>query len=277
MAEVAGEVDEGRLHEPRHHARVGAAARHRSGAARRPPLLVDHRRAQRVVGARRVVAILVVVEAGPRLDDGVEVQHAELAAQLHDVERRGVDRQVDAEALPVALAEQRREQRSIVVGGDVLTQVAHTELVEQRPVTVVGVDDGESLTVEVDVAVEQRQGAAADRAEADHDHGPGDACERAGGNGRGGHANLLTGVARRCHVSAPEQSTGTAGVTRGAGDHDRVTGRYRRFPITHACARRAPRRAAPALRPRSVRAGRCGRARTARGRTPPPRRRPRLR
>ena len=44
-------------------------------------------------------------------------------------------------------------------------------LVEQRPVLVVGCDDGKPRLVEADVAFEQRQGAPADRAEADHHDG----------------------------------------------------------------------------------------------------------
>ena len=44
-------------------------------------------------------------------------------------------------------------------------------LVEERPVLVVGCDDGEPRLVEADVAFEQRQRASADRAEADHHDG----------------------------------------------------------------------------------------------------------
>ncbi len=48
---------------------------------------------------------------------------------------------------------------------------ADAALVEQRPVVVVGRDDGELRLVEADVALEQRQRAPADRAEADHHDG----------------------------------------------------------------------------------------------------------
>ena len=51
-------------------------------------------------------------------------------------------------------------------------------LVEQRPVTVIGRDDGEFGAVERDVPLEQRQGALADRAEAEHHDGAVEAGEQ---------------------------------------------------------------------------------------------------
>ncbi len=49
---------------------------------------------------------------------------------------------------------------------------ADPALVEQRPVFVVGRDDGELGLVEADVAFQQRQRPPADRAEADHHDRP---------------------------------------------------------------------------------------------------------
>ncbi len=79
-ASESGEVDQRLLDEPRHHARIGAAARDRRRPAGVGAPLGEHRLAQRVVGARRVAARLVEIEAGPRLDDGVDVERADLAA-----------------------------------------------------------------------------------------------------------------------------------------------------------------------------------------------------
>ena len=68
-----------------------------------------------VVGARRRAGALVEVEAGPRLGDRVDVERTELAAELHDVARGGVDREVDAEALPAAFGEKRRQELAVIV------------------------------------------------------------------------------------------------------------------------------------------------------------------
>ena len=110
MPRSACEVEQRLLDEPRHHAGIGAAAGDGGGAAGAAAARLEHGLAQRVVGARLRALRLVEVEAGPRLDDGVDVERAELAAELHDVERGRVDRQVDAEALAAALGQQRVEQ-----------------------------------------------------------------------------------------------------------------------------------------------------------------------
>ena len=78
----------------------GLAPQHETAVSRRDSApFCQHRLAQRVIGARVVAERLVVIEARPGLDDGVDVERADLAAMTHEVERRGVDRQVDAEAL----------------------------------------------------------------------------------------------------------------------------------------------------------------------------------
>src|ERR1700722_3209410 len=99
VAEILGEIDEPLLDEPGDHARIGAATRDSGRAARILAAFGQHRLAQRVVRARVVAERLVVIEARPRLDDGVDVERADLAAMAHEVERGSVDRQVDAEAL----------------------------------------------------------------------------------------------------------------------------------------------------------------------------------
>src|SRR3546814_1917531 len=88
------------LHEPRHHARVGAAAGDGGGAAGIARLLPTHRLAQGVVGALGWIGADIEVETEPRLHHGVDVERAKLAAQLHDVKRRDVDREVHAKTLP---------------------------------------------------------------------------------------------------------------------------------------------------------------------------------
>ena len=66
------------------------------------------------VGALGILHVLVEVEAEPGLDDRVDIEHVELAAELHQVERAGVDREVDAEALAFAFG-QKRLQKLLVV------------------------------------------------------------------------------------------------------------------------------------------------------------------
>ena len=92
---------------------------------------------------------------------------------VHDVDRGGVDREVDAEALAAALGQQRDQQLAIIVLGDVLLDEAHAVLLRQIAVFM-RVDDDETLLVIVEVPFDQRQRALADRAEADHDNRTGD-------------------------------------------------------------------------------------------------------
>ena len=99
---VAGDVEQRLLDEPRHHAGIGAAGGHRRRAARALVLCREQGLAQRVVRALLRADILVEIEAEPRLDDGVDIKRADLAAQRHDVDRGGVDRQIDAKALAAA-------------------------------------------------------------------------------------------------------------------------------------------------------------------------------
>src|ERR1043166_2731565 len=77
------------------------------GPARMACLLLAYRVAEGVIGARLGRHGRIEVEAGPRLDDGVDVGDAELAAEAHQVERGHIHRQVDAEAPPVAASEER--------------------------------------------------------------------------------------------------------------------------------------------------------------------------
>ena len=157
VAEVVGEIDERLLDEPGDHAGIGAAAGDGGRSARILAPLRQHRLAQRVVGARLVAERLVVIEARPRLDDGVDVEGAELAAIAHDVERRRVDRKVDAEALAFARGQVFRQRVAIIFAREAEMDEFDAALVEQLAVGVARVDDDETLLIEIEVALDQRQ------------------------------------------------------------------------------------------------------------------------
>ena len=106
-AECIGDIDQRLLREPRHHAGIGPAARHRGRATWHAGLLLANRVAHGVVGPRLGRDRAIEVEAGPRLHDRVDVGDADLAAEPQDVQRRRVDRKVDAEAGAAALGQQR--------------------------------------------------------------------------------------------------------------------------------------------------------------------------
>jgi hypothetical protein len=99
------------------------------------------------------------VEARPRLDDGVDVERAELAAIAHDVERGGVDREVDAEALAFAYRQVFLERVAIIFARQAEMDEADAALVEELAVGIVRIDDDEALLIELEVALDQRQGA----------------------------------------------------------------------------------------------------------------------
>ena len=115
---VARDVEQRLLDEPRHHAGIGAAGGDRGGAARALVLGRQQRLAQRVVGALFGTGALVEIEAEPRLDHGVDVERADLAAHGHDIDRRGIDREVDAKALAAARGQQRHQHLAIIVTRD---------------------------------------------------------------------------------------------------------------------------------------------------------------
>jgi hypothetical protein len=106
MAGIVGDVDQRLFDEPRHHPGIGAAAGNGRGAARLGALGGEQPFTQGVVRARLGPEFVVEVKAGPRLDHGVDVERADLPTQTHDVDRVGVDRDVDAEALAASFGEQ---------------------------------------------------------------------------------------------------------------------------------------------------------------------------
>src|SRR5439155_15247636 len=171
-AGVAGDVEQRLLDEPRHHAGIGAAGGDRRRAARALVLGRQQRLAQRVVRALLGTDVLVEIEAEPRLHDGVDVERADLPAQRHDVDRRCIDRQIDAKALAAAGGQQRHQNLAVVFAGDALFDEAHAMLIGELAI-LMRVDDDEARLVIVKVAFDQGQRAFADRAEADHDNGAG--------------------------------------------------------------------------------------------------------
>jgi len=84
-----------------------------------------------------------------------DVERADVAAQLHDVEGRGIDGKIDAEALAAAGGQQRRQQLAVVFLRHRLMDEANATLVEQATVLVIGIDDDEPLLVIGEVALDQ--------------------------------------------------------------------------------------------------------------------------
>jgi hypothetical protein len=144
-AGVAGDVEQRLLDEPRHHARVGAAAGDRGRPARILAPRGQRRFAQREVGPGRGPLGGVEIEACPGLVDRVDIERAEFAAELHDVDRRSVDREVDAKALAAALGQQRRQKLAVIVAGQRRLHEADAALVEQVLVLLDRIDDREAV------------------------------------------------------------------------------------------------------------------------------------
>ena len=128
--EIAGDIQKCLLDEPGHHPGIGAAARHRRGAAGGFAARRQHGFAQRVVRTRFRTELGIKVEPRPGLDHGVDVKDSDLAAELHDVDRRGVHREIDAKALPAAVFEQRSEELAVVVACDRLVNETDAAVVQ---------------------------------------------------------------------------------------------------------------------------------------------------
>jgi hypothetical protein len=173
--EIAGDVQERLLDEPRHHTGIGAAARYSGGASRAFAAGRQNGLAQRIVRAGFRTEPGIEIKAGPRLDHSVDVKGADLTAEFHDVDRRRVDRQVDAKALAAACGQQRAEELAVILARDRLMDEADTAVVQELAVLILGIDDHKTGFVIVEMTLDQRQRAFADRAEADHDNGSADA------------------------------------------------------------------------------------------------------
>ena len=156
------------LDHPGDHAGIGAAAAHRGDAAGAPAAQIKHAFAQRIVRALRDRTIAVGIETRPRLHHRVDVEGIEILAQLDQIDRRSIDRQIDHHAAPRPAGEQRGEQLAIVLPGHCQVKEADLPLVQQMAVAVIGRDDHEFRAIEGDVPLDQRQRAFADRSETDH-------------------------------------------------------------------------------------------------------------
>ena len=167
-AGVAGDVEQRLLDHPGHHAGVGPAAAHRRHPAGPAAADVEHALAQRIVRALGDRGLGVDVEARPRLADRVDVEGVDVLAEIDQVGRGGVDRQVDDHAAAGTAREQGGQHLAVVVPGDRDLLEAQLALVEQCAVGIDRVDDHEFRAVESDVTLQQRQDTAADGAEADH-------------------------------------------------------------------------------------------------------------
>ena len=176
QANVARDVEQRLLDHPGHHARIGTAAAHGRHPAGAAAAHVEHALAQRIVRALRDRGLGVGVEAGPGLADRVDVEGVDVLAEVHQVRRGGVDRQVDDHAAAGTAREQRGEHLAVVIPRDRELLEAQVARIKQLTVGVDGIDDHELGTIEADVALEQRQHAAANGAEADHDDRPGELC-----------------------------------------------------------------------------------------------------
>ena len=75
---------------------------------------------------------------------------------------------------PLALCEERAQQRVEVLLGDALLDEADLALVQEAAILVLGIDHGDALGVVPEVALDERQRTASNRAEADHHDRAGD-------------------------------------------------------------------------------------------------------
>ena len=175
-AQIPHDVEQRVLHHPGHHAGIGAAAAHRRDAARPPAPQLQHAFAQRIVRARRRRQAAVGIEARPRLDHRIDVERVDVLGELHQLDRRGVDRQIHDQSASRPGREQGREQVAIVRLGQRHMDESDLPLVQERAVLVVGRDHHELGAIEGDVPLDQRQRALADRAEADHHDRAVEAC-----------------------------------------------------------------------------------------------------
>jgi len=93
---------------------------------------------------------------------------------------------------------------AVVVLGDGLVDEAHAVAVGDVAVGILGIDDDEARLVELEMALDQRQRADADRAEADHHDGAGDARV----DGMSGHGRKLQDNERRRRKTATKKRRG---------------------------------------------------------------------
>ena len=187
--DVARDVEQGLLDEPRHHSGIGPAAGDRSRPLAERLALVEHFGAQRIVGALRQSEARVHIEAGPRLADRIDVKRAQFMREADDRRGRNFDGEIDDEGLAGSFGEQRLQEIDEIFPRHGLLDEFIAALVDEMAVDVDRIDYREARPVEMEMALDQGQSAASDRAEADHDDG---ACDRAV------HRPVLHRFLRRC-------------------------------------------------------------------------------
>ena len=166
-AGVGGDVEQRLLHKVRHHARIGAMGEHRGRCVGGALAQRERGLAQRVVRAARGGKTGIGIAPRPRLDAGVEIQRAALAAEADEIDGRHIDRHVDDK---IALAHHRGEHRAEVILLDRLLDEAHAEMLQDMRAALIRRDHGDAARVGADVAQDERQHALTDAAEADeHD------------------------------------------------------------------------------------------------------------
>ena len=178
-AGIGGQAQERLFVQPGHHAGIGPAARSRGRAtdvvaAQRADLF-----AQGVIGAVGVRQGGAKVKARPRFDNGINVLHAEFGAKLHQQDTVHIDRKIDDH--PLARGEQPAQRGGVVIRRQGELQMADAMVLQDMGKLARGFDHGELAAVKPDMAFDQGQRAAPDRAEADHDQRP----VNAGVNGMG--------------------------------------------------------------------------------------------
>src|SRR5262249_38424278 len=108
----------------------------------------------------------VVVVIGPGLDAGVEIEHAVLLAPGHHVDGADLDREIEDQIARPRIALKHRRP---VLAEDGLDDIGDALGGERRDVdgAVLRIDDGDAGERNVEMALDQRQGAARNRAVAD--------------------------------------------------------------------------------------------------------------
>ena len=109
-ADVARDIEQSLLDEPRHHAWIGAAAGDRRRAGPERLALVEHFLAKRIVRALRQREPRVDVEARPGLADRVDIERTQFMREADDRGGGNFDREIDDESLARSLGEQRLQQ-----------------------------------------------------------------------------------------------------------------------------------------------------------------------
>ncbi len=167
--EFASEIDERLFHKPRHHAGICSTAGNSGRATRIFFLFSANGLAQRIIGARSIVCFGVKIETKPWLDNRINIESALFAAVAHQIERSGVNRQIDDERLAFAFLDQRPKNLLVIVLGDRVLDEADTLVIQDLAVLLRWINDDQTGLVEFEMAFDQWQGTAPDRPKADHD------------------------------------------------------------------------------------------------------------